>query len=183
MTNMISHIIHDIKRWHAEEQAVAAVEAALLFPVMITLLMGVFDIGNGIVVNQKAITASQIMADLVARNQVVNQTEINDIIVAGRMALEPFPTAPFGYDIVSVEFDDDEEPVVLWRQTFNMTENDTAVDSTGLIAEEGNGVVIVSVGYTFRPFFSNFVVGDINMQEVAFLRGRRSATVLCTDCP
>lgn len=171
------------RRWRVEEKAVAAVEAAILFPVMMTLLMGVYDIGNGIVINQKTITASQVMADLVARNQVVDLNAINDIIVAGRLALEPFSTATMGYDIVSVEFDEDEDPVVLWRMTSNMAENDAAVESTDPIAEEGNGVVIVSVAYRYTPFFSNFIVDEINMQEVAFLRARRSATVTCNDCP
>lgn len=183
MTQCLHHICGLLVRWGAEKKAVAAVEAAILFPVMITLLMGVYDIGNGIVVNQKTITASQVMADLIARNQVVDMDALTDIVVAGRLALEPFSTATMGYDIVSVEFDEDEDPEVLWRLTNNMAANDAALDSTDPIAEEGNGVVIVTVTYDYTPFFSNFIVDEINMQEVAFLRGRRSATVTCNDCP
>lgn len=183
MAGLLKNFRSLTRRWRVEEKAVAAVEAAILFPVMMTLLMGVYDIGNGIVINQKTITASQVMADLVARNQVVDLNALNDIIVAGRLAFEPFSTATMGYDIVSVEFDDDEDPVVLWRMTNNMTENDAAVESTDPIAESGNGVVIVSVAYRYTPFFSNFIVDEINMQEVAFLRARRSATVTCNDCP
>lgn len=183
ITIMLRHITSECRRWRDETRAVAAIESAILFPVMITLLMGVFDIGNGIAVNQKAITSSQVMGDLLARYQVVDMNTIDDIIIAGRMAIEPYPTATWGYDIVSVEFDDDEAPEVLWQRTANMTANEAALDSTEIIAEAGDGVVIVSVAYTYRPFFSNFIVNDISMQEVAFLRGRRSTTVLCTDCP
>lgn len=187
MINRIKSAFRHIKslscRWAREEDAVAATEAAILFPVLLSLLMGVYDIGNGIVINQKTITSSQIIADLVTRNQVVDMDLITDIQIAGRMALEPFPTNSMGYDIVSVEFDDDENPVVLWRVTNNMEPNDAAIESTALIANPGEGVVVVSVGYQYHPFFAHFVVDQIDMQEVAFLRGRRSATVLCTDCP
>lgn len=183
MQFLVNHSIGVIRRWIREEKAVAATEAAILFPVLMSLLMGVYDIGNGIVVNQKAVTASQIIADLVTRNQVVDMDLITDIQIAGRMAMEPFPTAPMGYDIASIEFDDDDNPEVLWRVTSNMTANDAAVDSTDIIADAGEGVVVVTVAYTYRPFFAHFVVDQIDMQEVAFLRGRRSATVLCTDCP
>ena len=173
MKKSINFIAGKLVRWCHEEKAVAATEAAILFPVLMSLLMGVYDLGNGIVVNQKAVTASQIIADLVTRNQVVDMDLITDIQIAGRMAMEPFPTAPMGYDIASVEFD----------VTSNMTANDAAVDSTDIIANAGEGVVVVTVAYTYRPFFAHFVVDQIDMQEVAFLRGRRSATVLCTDCP
>lgn len=183
MRSVLSNILALFSRWGHEEKAVAAVESAILFPVMITLLMGVYDIGNGIVINQKAISASQVMADLVARNQFVDMDAVNDIAVAGRMAMEPFATNTMGYDVISVEFDDDEEPEVLWRVTSNMVGNDTALESTEAIAEEGNGVVIVTVSFAYTPFFSHFIVDEINMQEVAYLRGRRSATVTCDDCP
>lgn len=180
---MKSRIADCLKRWCREERAVAATEGAILFPVLLSLLMGVYDIGNGIVINQKTITASQVIADLVTRNQVVDMTLVNDIVLAGRMAIEPYSTVEMGYDIASIEFDEDEEPVVLWRVTNNMSPNDHGVDSTEIIAEEGQGVVMVSVNYTYRPFFSHFVVNQIDMQEVAFLRGRRSTTVTCNDCP
>lgn len=183
MRHMLRHISGLFVRWNCEEKAVAAVESAILFPVMITLLMGVYDIGNGIVINQKAISASQVMADLIARNQVVDSDAISDIAVAGRMAMEPFATGTMGYDMISVEFNEDEEPEVLWRVTNNMVGNDHALDSTEAIAEVGNGIVVVTVSYQYTPFFSHFIVDDISMQEVAYLRGRRSATVLCDDCP
>ncbi len=55
-----------LKSYFRDERATALVEAALFFPVMFTLLMGIFDIGNGIILNQKTITSSQIAADLLA---------------------------------------------------------------------------------------------------------------------
>jgi Flp pilus assembly protein TadG len=54
-------------RWGRETEAVATVEAALVFPILLTLLLGTFDMGNGILANQKTIRASQIVADLMSR--------------------------------------------------------------------------------------------------------------------
>lgn len=181
----VIRIIQKLKaaRWFKEERGTALTESVILFPVMISLLMGCYDLGNGISVNQKTIGASQIIADLTARNRSVDMTLMNDIVVAGELALEPYGTAPFGYDIVSVEFDEDGEPTVLWRITQNMDENDDAVESTQGLGVQGEGVIVVTTSYTYRPYFANFVVDEINMNEVAFLRGRRSSTVTCADCP
>lgn len=169
--------------WIKDTTATAFTETVILFPVLITLLMGCYDLGRGIIVNQKTIGAAQIMGDLVARHRIVDIGIIEDIVAAGRLALEPYSTVPMGYDIVSIQFDDDGDPVVLWRVTENMSPNNTAVDSTEGLGNPGEGVVIVTAGYDYDPYFSKFVVDKIDMQEVAFLRGRRSATVTCTNCP
>lgn len=172
-----------IIRYAAEERAVAAIETAILMPLLISLLLGCYDLGQGIILNQKTIGASQIIGDLVARNRTVTLTTLQDMIRAGELAYEPYDTSDFGYDIVSVEFDDDGEPVVLWRVTHNMPENDEAVASTEGLGDAGDGIVVVTTEYGYVPYFSHFVVDSIDMREVAFLRGRRSATVICDDCP
>lgn len=170
-------------RWYIEEKATAFTETVILMPLMVTLLMGVYDLGQGITTNQKVIGASQIMGDLIARERDIQLADLNDIIRAGELAIEPYSTLPFGYDIVSVQFDVDGSPLVLWRVTENMSENDSAVSSTEGLGLPGEGVLIVTTSYEFDPFFTHFVVDHIPMQEVAFLRGRRGSVITCVDCP
>lgn len=172
-----------IVRWAQEERATAFTETVILFPVLISILMACFDLGQGILVNQKTIGASQIIGDLITRDRTVTATGLQDIIIAGQLALEPYSTEPFGYDIVSIEFDEDGEPEILWRVTFNADENDDAVTSTEGLGAPGEGVVVVTASYRYDPYFTNFIVDEINMREVAFLRGRKSPTVMCDDCP
>ncbi len=171
------------RRYLADENGVSVVETAIFFPILISLLMGVFDIGQGFVINQKTVSASQVIADLVTRNEAVDEDIIADIVEAGKLAIAPYPIVSFGYDVASVEFDEDGDPVVLWRETDNMAPDDDAVDSTTNLGDEGDSIVVVSVVYQYEPFFSHSVIGTIDMNERAFLRGRKSATVICTDCP
>lgn len=170
-------------RWVREDAAMAYTEAALLMPLIVTLLMGVYDVGQGITTNQKIISSSQIMGDLIARDRSITMAGLGDIITAGELALQPYDIAPLGYDIVSIGFDEDGDPEVLWRVTENTDPNDDAVESTKGLGEEGDGLMIVTTTYRYTPFFSHFITSDINMKEVAFLHGRKSATVVCADCP
>jgi len=170
-------------RWAKEESATVVIETVMLMPVLISLLLGCFDIGRGINVNQKTIAAAQIIGDLIARDRSVTFSSLQEIVTAGRLAFDPSPSDTFGYDIVSVQFDEDGEPIVLWRVTQNAQQNDIAVESSSALGGPGDGVVIVTAVYNYRPYFANFVIDEINMQEVAFLRGRRSSTVACEDCP
>jgi Flp pilus assembly protein TadG len=170
-------------RYAAEERANAAIETVVLMPLVIGLLIGCYDIGMGILINQKTVGASQIIGDLITRDRSVTMTSLEDIIRAGELAYEPYSTTSFGYDIASIRFDADGDPVVIWRVTNNMAQNDDAVASTEGLGDANDGMVVVTTAYTYNPYFTHFVAGDIVMQEVAFLRGRRSATVTCNNCP
>ena len=182
---MIKTFIPELKhsKYFTDERGVSAMEMAILFPILMAMIMAVFDLGNGIVVNQKTVSASQIIADLITRNEVVDMGLIDDVVNAGELALDPYPRTGFGYDIVSVTFDDDAEPEVLWRVTENMSQGSAAIDLTAGLGEQGEGVVVVTVTNDYEPLFSGFVVDVYNMSERAFLRGRKSTTVECSDCP
>lgn len=164
-------------RYGREEEAVAATEAALVFPILLTLLLGTFDMGFGILAAQKTIRASQVTADLIARHRSVSMSEINEAIEAGQLSLTPFDTSSYGVDAVSIEFDENNNPIVLWRETRNMSPNNNALASLQNLGDEGEGLVIVTVRYNFSPVFAGFVANEIPMQEVAFVRGRLTSTV------
>lgn len=166
-----------ISHYFKNTEGVAATEAAFLLPLMLVMLMGAFDMGRGILINQKVIISSQVAADLIARNISVTNNDINEAIEAARLAIEPYENGGFGIDVVSVRFDENQQAVELWRETRNMLPNQTAIDSTSGIFREDEGLIIVTVSFEYIPSFSNTFMEAISMQEVAFARGRRNPTV------
>jgi Flp pilus assembly protein TadG len=171
------YITQTIRQWIEDEDGVAMVEAVMLFPPMLTLLLGVYDLGNGIILSQKTITASQVAADLISRNKTMNTPNLADIIEGSKLAYEPYGTNAYGVDIVSVQFDSNQNPQILWRETQNMPPNDNAVASVKGLSASGDGMIIVTVVYKYVPQFAGVFTGEFDFSEVAFSRGRRSATV------
>ena len=165
------------RRWLRAEDGTAAVESALVFPMLLLLLLGTFDMGNGILANQKTIRASQVVADLITRAESVSETDINEAIEAGRLAFETMTSDSYGVDVVSIRFDDDGDPAIVWRETRSMMPLADVLTRVESVAEPNGGVVVVSVEYNFEPVFAGFVIDDILMQEIAFARGRESAVV------
>lgn len=159
------------------ENGTAAMEAAMVFPPLVVLMMGIYDLGNGIILSQKTITATQIAADLITRNKTISTTKIDSAIDAAELAYEPFKRNGFGIDIASIEFDNNRMPQILWRETRDMPENQDAISNVNNVGQAGEGMVIVTVRYTYTPFFAHYFIDDLNMQEVAYARGRRSPTV------
>ncbi len=174
---IIQKLSNFCRKWRDGKDAVAAVEAALVFPILLTLLLGTFDMGNAILSNQKAIRASQVVADLITRDRSVDTAAINEAIDAGQLAFTPLADGSYGVDVVSIRFDEDAAAEIVWRETRNMPPKADVLEAVESLAEENGGVVVVSVQYVFEPIFAGFIVNQIQMGEVAFARGRRSAVV------
>lgn len=170
-------IISYFRRWWKEECALAGVEAAMIFPIMLTLILGVYDIGNAILANQKTIRASQVVADLVARKNIVSASDVSEAVMAGGLAFEPLDSTSYGVDIVSISFDDMSDINIEWRETVNMDEISDVESRVSSLAAPGEGVVMVAVRYEFTPLFASFVSSSFTMEEVAFSRGRSSPVV------
>ena len=81
----------------------AAVEFALLAPLMTTLLLGTIEIGNAFRIQGKVNTAAGQLAELVAGQQAVTapQGTLADMCTGAVMNLLPFATDGFSADIVS----------------------------------------------------------------------------------
>lgn len=173
---------HGWKKWWIDESAVAAMEAVLIFPVMIIMIFGIMDIGNGLLINKKLISASQVASDLIGRQLTVTDSDINDIVIAARLSLQPFSTDSFGIDIAGIRFDPDSgDPAEEWRDTVGMAPNGDAVASAAGLGDPGEGVVAVTVQYTYEPYFSGYFINTINMQEISYVRGRKSSFVARED--
>lgn len=160
------------------DSAVASIEAGLLFPVLAMVMCGMVDIGVGMITNIKVTNSTQIVADLVSRGTQVTQAEIDDAIIAGSLALQPYNTDSYGVDIAGIEFvDEDLDPTVQWRETVNMEPNVNITEHSEGLGLEGEGVIGVTVRYVYEPFFTGFVLSTIVMEEESIARGRRGVFV------
>ncbi len=168
-----------LRDWKENEEGMALVEAVMIFPVLFLMLFGIYDVGHAITVNHKMITASQVVADLVTRGQFVSDDEIDEAVEAARLALRPYASSldEFGVDIASIEFDEDGQPAVLWRDTQGMDPDTGAVERSTGLGVDGEGVVVVTVLYDYEPTFGNYVINNFRMRETAYARARRSSIV------
>ncbi|MDY0009528.1 MAG: pilus assembly protein [Bdellovibrionales bacterium] len=167
-----------MKRCLKDEGGVAAIEAGFLFPIMLMILCGMIDMGAALVANLKVTNACQIIADLLARDRATNDAQIDDAIVAGRLALTPYNTDTYGVDIAGIQYVGSAlTPTIRWRETVNMDENDNVLARSEGLGLQNEGVIAVTVRYTFRPFFAGYVMNDFVMSEEAYVRGRKGLFV------
>ena len=152
-----------------------------MFPVLVSLLLGMVDTGVLLLTNQKVINSCHMIADLLAREEDINNAEFNDSVVAGELAVAPYDTTTMGYDVAGVQFIGVQKtPTVQWRDTFNMSANSEIVTGATGLGDQNEGVLAVTVIYTYHPMFSSVFVGDIHLKEVSYARGRHGGFVTRT---
>jgi hypothetical protein len=157
------------------------IEAVMLIPIMVSLVFGLYDLGHGILINKKTVSAAHIAGDLIARKNVVSDADLAEAIEAAKLAIDPYDRGYFGIDIASITFQDEDTPSILWRETQNMQPNpDIPSDAIGL-GFEGEGVLAVSVTYQYTPLFYKMFFERIEMKEVSFLRGRKTSVIRHED--
>lgn len=175
--------------WWRDQRAVAATEFAIIFPILFMMLLATVELGNGIMANQKTIMASQVVADLITRTEAVTNAQLSEAKAAGRLALNPFAGDSVGFDIVSLKFDpdssdagDEPDPVIVWRNTENMqgyeAEAEDIKDKVLPLALVGDGVIVVYVRFPYKSPFGQRFIGDLNMIEISYARGRKNPVVV-----
>lgn len=170
-------MIKKIKIFLHDTRGLALVEAALLFPVLMTLSFGIYDLGTAIVLNQKVISAAQISADLLGRERSLTMSELDQSFEAAKLALDPYAPENLGIDVVGVKFDSNEFPQECWRYSVNMSgESVTAAQTNGL-GLENEGLIVVTTKYPYTPHFSGTLLGSFEIEERAYIRGRKNSYI------
>lgn len=171
-----------MRAWLRDEHGVSSLEFALLFPIAVTLLLGTADIGYALWLQRKLLSATQGVGDLLTREDTLNATKVADAIRGAELILQPFSATGLAYDVVGVEFlANNGQPTVRWRTTRNMPPDSRFPALASGLGGRGEGVIGVVMTYTYRPVFSRAFLGEIEMKEVALLRGRRVSLIPYTS--
>ena len=112
---MIESSITQLRLWYAnlpsrfrrDRCGVAAVEFALILPVMLVMYLGMAEVTRGIIANRKVNLVSRTIADLTARESTTAaisspSTELASILSAASKIISPFDTSTLALTVSSV---------------------------------------------------------------------------------
>jgi Flp pilus assembly protein TadG len=173
-------MIRLLKRFLADRRGISAVEFALIAPVLIVFYFGTVELDSALAVNRKVTAAASAVADLVAQDNSLDNTEIAAIFTATEAIMAPYdPDDTIQVRVSSVRLNNQSQPVVVWSDAHNMTpravDSPVAVPPNVLVA--GTTVVVAEVVFPYEAPLSDIMGGAIQMDETFYLRPRRGASV------
>jgi len=193
--------VEQARAWLKDNRGVAAVEFALIVPLLLTMYLVTLEVGQGIETDKKVGRISSIVGDLVTQESQVTKADLDAILKIGAAIIQPYGRSKPSIVITGIQMTDVANPVanVVWRRqlvgtTFSgtvTTGETTTVPSA--IKLQNTFLVRVDTTLAYKPVITysasdqqtlgiSAPLNNITMKETYYMRARMSPKVECTDC-
>ncbi len=169
-----TNILSDIR-------GLAAVEFALLLPLMLLLYLGGIEVSQAVSVNRKLTLTVRTAADLASQSRTLSNSEIGNILNASAAVMTPYTNNKLKLTISAVDIDDKGKATITWSRTLNgaarpkgqtvTVPSNLKIANTSLIWSEGS--------YDYKPTIGYVITGSITLKDQLYMRPRVSDKVNC----
>jgi len=193
----ISRLRVGFARLIPDRRGVAAVEFALVAPLLLSMYFVTVEVALGIEANRKVGRVGSMVADLITQNSEITPDQLKAIMKIGESIMQPYNRSAPKIVATAIEIAADSEITVAWSGKLeNGTFTKGSVTSATVppaLNKPGSFLVRVESELIYKPLIiwskeAKPTLGllaafdSINMKETYYLRPRMSPTVKCDDC-
>ena len=201
MMQMSNPFARLVRKFAGNRRGVAAIEFALIAPLLLAMYFVTMHIAPAIDSNKKVGRAASMIADLVTQQQSISSTEVEAIMAIGEATLRPYSRTNLKVIITAIEITDEDTPQVkvVWsRQMINGAFSRDAAKGEittvpATLKVRNSFLVRVQSELDYRPMITwtaeqKAATGllaafdNIEMKEVYYLRPRMSSSIECSTC-
>ena len=179
-----------LRRFARDQRGVGAIEFAILFPVLLMLYLGAFELTVGLSVSKRASRSAGSIADIVSQQQSVTKSVLATMPSVAGAIFAPYVTTGLTLKITGIAIDAAGNATVAWSWAQDGTRPysaGTAITipanlnqaSTFLVRSElAIPYQLISFGANFLPSGSN----QITISRQYYYRQRVGTSISCGDC-
>jgi Flp pilus assembly protein TadG len=170
-------------------RAVAAVEFAMIIPMLLVLLLASIDAGRAMAIYVKVRSATFTLDAVTNQYTTIHDSDMQQILGAAAVILSPYPTSPVSVVLSQVSLDDTGNGTVSWSDTLNGTARTvgtpvTVPPSLASSKPPNNACnaypcffILGEVKYTYSPMFGYFITGPITLADSLYMAPRSASTI------
>ena len=170
-------------RLASDQRGVAAVEFALLAPILIFFYFGLAEFCQGYMAQKRMGHVAAMVADMVAQEEVTSSVKVDDVFAIGGLIMKPFSTLALKQRVSSVTRTLGVAKVD-WSRGDGMTARvvgSTITLPTDLIAD-GESVIVSEATYDYDSPVDYIMPGITQFSHIYYLRPRTVDKTLCSNC-
>ena len=168
-----------IRRFHKAQGGAAAVEFAMLLPLMVTLYLGGVEVSQAVAIDRKVTLIARSLGDLVAQATNVTNAEMSNILTASAAIVVPYQDTKLNITVSSVKIDAAGVAKIAWSDTKGGTAR--AVGSTVTLPAALNTasttLIWAEAQYAYTPTIGYVITGTMNLRDQIYMRPRLSDCV------
>jgi Flp pilus assembly protein TadG len=160
-------------------RGVAAIEFAMVVPVMLILFFGTDEFASGIAVNRKVTLMARTLSDLTSQNISVTDTQLTNFFNASAGIMTPYSATPVRSTITELYVDPNTlSAKVQWSKGSAPRTAGTTVAIPTALQIAGTYLIYSEVSYAFVPTVGYVLKNSITLSDFTFTRPRQSTCVM-----
>ncbi len=167
-----------------DTRAAAAVEFAILAPVMLALYLGGAQLAQGFSVYRLVSLTSSTVTNLVTQYSTISASQtMPDILNASVQVLYPNDSDNAKIVVSSISIDSKGKATVAWSQTLNGTVRPTGqvVTVPTELNIPGSTIILGETTYAFTPAFDFLKLGALTLSSSIYMVPRAATTINLTS--
>ena len=171
--------IRDLPRRLARHSGgLAAIEFAILLPLMLLIYLGCFEITSAVAVQRLVTLTASTVANVVTQYASISQSQVlPDIFSASTSVLTPYPAANAKVTVSDVAIDGAGNATIKWSQASTGTGHvpNSAVTISAAFRIPNTQVVWGETTYAYTPTFDFLHIGTLNLYSSVYMMPRSSS--------
>jgi Flp pilus assembly protein TadG len=176
-------LLQRFRRFGAAKKGSAAVEFAIIAPMMIFLLFGSVDLLDALNINKRVQNATASIADVAARDTEVSTTEVDNLWAALDVLMFPTDGDAVQIRISSVRIASTSSATVVWSRGHGgmaARNNNSTVALPAAMMTAGTSIIMTETKYEYSSPLGFLMPGPVTLSHVAYRRSRLVDPIPCT---
>jgi Flp pilus assembly protein TadG len=170
------------RRFIAARRGIAAVEFALVLPVLVLLFLGSVDAGRAISLYMKVRAATYTLDAITNQYTTIQSTDMTSIVGATAVVLSPYSSSPTVVTISQISVNSSSNATVSWSYSLNgtaLTQGATVTVPSGFSTCNSYPCFLIygQVSYTYTPLFGYFTPSVLNLSDSLYVTPRSSECI------
>ncbi|HTP91324.1 MAG TPA: TadE/TadG family type IV pilus assembly protein [Xanthobacteraceae bacterium] len=168
-----------IARFNAERRGVAALEFAILLPLMLTLYLGGSDLSTGVSTQRKVNLTASALADLASQFTNIHNADMTNILNAASDIIAPYPANYLAATVSELAIDANGNATVVWSDAINGPARPVGQTVTipSTLATPNSYLILGEAAYNFNPTYSYALTGTMSLSDQIYMAPRQSNSV------
>ena len=175
-----------------DTRGVAAVEFAVILPLVLTLFFGTIEVSTGVAVDRKIGILTRTMSDLISQAQTLNTSDLPNAFNIASAVMAPYSSAPVQAKISQIYIDPTTlEAKVKWGASSNAAARNCNDVVTSLVPSGvrigGTYLIMSEVAYDYTPVAGisggAFSPPTFHLTDITFTRPRQTDSVINPAAP